>query len=46
MTWDQVEAEFHSMAGERHDEAHRERTVDAVRDLENGAVADPVALPE
>jgi 2-methylcitrate dehydratase len=44
MSWDRIEAKFHGIAGERYDEAHRERIVEVVRSLEDHDVADLVAL--
>ena len=44
MDWDQVTDKFHAIAGERYDEAHRQRIVDTVLQLEEHDVADLVAL--
>jgi 2-methylcitrate dehydratase len=44
MSWDRIEGKFHGIAGERYDEAHRERIVEVVRSLEDHDVADLVAL--
>ncbi|WP_327053602.1 MmgE/PrpD family protein [Halomicrococcus gelatinilyticus] len=44
MSWDQVQAKFDRMAGDRYDEAHRERIVETVLQLEDHDVADLVEL--
>ena len=46
MTWEQVEAKFETLAGDRYDEEHREELVETVRHLEDHDVSDLVALLE